>query len=763
MPEVGNGFLATVVQSSTIYAGGLFNGDETGEQGWVSHRARIPPYTVNVTSQVVAGVRALDLERAVFLQRSTLASGVHIEERWYAPLHRPTILVHEMELMNPGNISARISIQGTVEDSSQDLDLLPVFLPGEDIYAAAGSNRVPERGIDRTGVALAANSFPSTVQLPAYENTTLFALTVVATSLNSTLPLEEVLGTLRSCMANGFVAARSLLRAHVDAWQARLESGRVEVEGDLALARAANASLYFLRSSIRADWPYGLSPGGLASNSYNGHTFWDQETWMWPPLLMLDPGCARSALQYRVDRIPAAAAEASYCGTSNHHECPAEMRARLSPGALMFPWESAFSGREVQYDKGEIGPWGRLEQHIGGDIVLAARQYWYSTRDREWLASCGFPLVNGIASFYAARLEERPGEAGSYDYNGVMGPDEYSWPVNNSAYVNAVVQLSLRFALEAAAELGRTEAAPEDFGAKAAGLSLPFSDTTPTRPDLQGGYHPEYAGFPKDPERPHVKQADTVLLSYPLEVDMSPRILANDLAFYDPITDPTGPAMTWSMFAIGWINVENFDRSQRHFQHGYANAQEPFNVWTETPTGGAVNFITGAGGFLQSLVFGTSGMRIRRDGLHFKPPPPAASGSEASRLTVHSFHYLGSRLRQEVSFAEVRYELLGTTTPNASRLVLAAQCQPVRPLEVGRPVTVQRVPVLIQPEGVKGNAGLNHSCSGLPGNSSGASWIWISAVLLVGVFVAVALRSARGYSSFLDDSSGGSGSDDESN
>ena len=55
---------------------------------------------------------------------------------------------------------------------------------------------------------------------------------------------------------------------------------------------------------------------------------------------------------------------------------------------------------------------------------------------------------------------------------------------------------------------------------------------------------------------------------------------------------------------------------------GYANVQPPFNVWQETPTGGAVNFITGAGGFLQSLVFGATGMRIDRDALQFTPPAP---------------------------------------------------------------------------------------------------------------------------------------------
>ena len=100
------------------------------------------------------------------------------------------------------------------------------------------------------------------------------------------------------------------------------------------------------------------------------------------------------------------------------------------------------------------------------------------------------------------------------------------------------------------------------------------------------------------------------MLEYPLGVQMDPRVLANDLSFYDGITSQTGPAMTWSMFAIGWFNVGNFTASQGHFRHGYANVQAPFRVWTETPQGGAVNFITGAGGFLQSVLFGTSGMRL---------------------------------------------------------------------------------------------------------------------------------------------------------
>ena len=64
---------------------------------------------------------------------------------------------------------------------------------------------------------------------------------------------------------------------------------------------------------------------------------------------------------------------------------------------------------------------------------------------------------------------------------------------------------------------------------------------------------------------------------------------------------------------------------------------------------------------MQSLIFGTSGMRVVKGMLTFNPPPPSATGTNASRLTVHSFHYLGSRLRQEVTDAHATYELVGAS------------------------------------------------------------------------------------------------------
>ena len=40
------------------------------------------------------------------------------------------------------------------------------------------------------------------------------------------------------------------------------------------------------------------------------------------------------------------------------------------------------------------------------------------------------------------------------------------------------------------------------------------------------------------------------------------------------------------------------------------------------------------------------------------PPPPRATGTKATKLTLHSFHFRGARLRQEVTEDAVTFELL---------------------------------------------------------------------------------------------------------
>ena len=71
---------------------------------------------------------------------------------------------------------------------------------------------------------------------------------------------------------------------------------------------------------------------------------------------------------------------------------------------------------------------------------------------------------------------------------------------------------------------------------------------------------------------------------------------AADLAAYASVTDPGGPAMTWSMFAIGGIETgASAAAVDALFNASFqANAAPPFYVWfEEVKSGGSPNFLTG--------------------------------------------------------------------------------------------------------------------------------------------------------------------------
>ena len=72
-----------------------------------------------------------------------------------------------------------------------------------------------------------------------------------------------------------------------------------------------------------------------------------------------------------------------------------------------------------------------------------------------------------------------------------------------------------------------------------------------------------------------------------------------------------------------------------------AHLKGPFLMLSETPTNNAVNFLTGAGGFLQQVIFGYTGLRLGDPGL--EPQFPPVLPSHIRRLVLHGLHVRGKR------------------------------------------------------------------------------------------------------------------------
>jgi protein-glucosylgalactosylhydroxylysine glucosidase len=100
--------------------------------------------------------------------------------------------------------------------------------------------------------------------------------------------------------------------------------------------------------------------------------------------------------------------------------------------------------------------------------------------------------------------------------------------------------------------------------------------------------------------------------------------IEKDLAYYEGRMSPEGPAMGFSVLATLHARLGNTQKAFEIFQQSYRrNEVPPFGVLAETAGGTNPYFATGAGGMLQSVIFGFGGLRVSNDGIsQVKPALP---------------------------------------------------------------------------------------------------------------------------------------------
>lgn len=60
---------------------------------------------------------------------------------------------------------------------------------------------------------------------------------------------------------------------------------------------------------------------------------------------------------------------------------------------------------------------------------------------------------------------------------------------------------------------------------------------------------------------------------------MSEQVRRNDLLTYEPLNREDGPAMTWSMHAIGSLELKDYDLAEKLFRRSYEiYVRPPFNA-----------------------------------------------------------------------------------------------------------------------------------------------------------------------------------------
>jgi len=651
MPNLGNGYMAAQFGAGWLYVGGVYNGVHGS-----SHRAKVPtPFNLR-PNHTRAGL-AVDMARGT-VEQLFLWPDASAIQRTYLHQAIPHLAVTELEFNNArGQRPLTVDLMHIGFEGSSDLRLQVALPKNANVTCLTGATRESEipGEVPKTEVAICRTTPPARYVVPAGEIRRIVLHASVWTSRDTRPWFNGATTTLQAAQEEHTSASQMLddLRSGHEAAMRELWKNGIEVEGNPELSKKITSSWWNILISHREDVRTSSSPGGLATGCYHGHSFWDVELFIWPNLLMFHPRLASAVLAYRADRTEQAAANAQRSGRAG----------------LMFPWESGDSGQEVC-------PWsgGLKELHISGDVSFAFWRYWQATGDGSWLRSVGWPVLRGVAQFWASASGRAPVADSPPSIAGVTDVDESATHVQNSAYTNSVAKLSLGNAAKAAQLLGETPSSDCQWPAwkdLASALPIPF--------DEHDKRHREYSTAAGG------NGLGVVMMQYPLDMPShwretwSEEVRRNDLHFFEKHGPNGGPpagfSMYWWAFAVAWLGLGEAKHASRflditlnHFVFG------PFHSWHEKPGGGGCpNFITGAGSFLQILWAGYGGVRVTDGTLEFHNPtlPPKSTG-----LKLQGLAYRGSVLDVRITATQLILRMRGEPPEGAPGLAATHAASP---------------------------------------------------------------------------------------
>jgi alpha,alpha-trehalose phosphorylase len=455
---------------------------------------------------------------------------------------------------------------------------------------------------------------------------------------------DQVDGALSAARRTGWDGLVAGQRAYLDDVWARAD---VEVEGDLQLQQAVRFALFqVVQAAARAE-RRAIPAKGLTGRGYDGHTFWDMDTYTLPVLTYTAPKAARDALCWRHSTLGLARARAR--------------ELRLAGAA--FPWRT-IRGEECS----GYWPAGTAAFHINADIADAARRYVAATGDSEFEAGPGLELLVETARLWQS-LGHDDAE-GCFRIDGVTGPDEYTALINNNVFTNLMAARNLRAAADAtqryperAAELGVDEQEVSNWRNAAECMVVPFDKDLGVTSQSEGftRYRPwDFAATPPEeyPLLLHypyyllyssqvVKQADLVFALYLCGDCFDPEQKRADFAYYEPIT-VRDSSLSASIQAIVAAEIGHLDLACDYF-HETAFV-DLHDVAGNTSDG--LHLASLAGTWLVAVA-GFGGLRDHGSVLAFSPRLPRALTRLCFRLL-----YRGRCLRVDIGPDAACYELL---------------------------------------------------------------------------------------------------------
>ncbi|GAA1117339.1 MULTISPECIES: glycoside hydrolase family 65 protein [Kitasatospora] len=453
----------------------------------------------------------------------------------------------------------------------------------------------------------------------------------------------------------------------------------IEVEGDVELQQAVRFALFHVLQAGARSEERAIPAKGLTGPGYDGHSFWDTETFVLPVLTYCLPTAVDQALRWRHTTLPMAR----------------ERAAQLGLAGAVFPWRT-IRGEECS----GYWPAGTAAFHIGADIAAAVVRYVHATGDVEFERTWGLELLVETARMWRSLGHHDP--AGRFRIEGVTGPDEYSAVADNNVFTNLMAQTNLRAAAEAATrhplEAGLLGVDTEEAAAwrdAAAAMFIPYDENLGVHPQADGFTDHQLWDFESTPAENYplllhypyfdlyrkqvVKQADLVLAMQVRGDAFTDEQKARNFAYYERLTvrDSSLSACTQAVIAaeVGQLDLA-YDYTAE------AALMDLHDLGGNTRDGLHMASLAGA---CIALVAGFGGLRDRGGRLSFRPRLPSGLRRLSFALRVRD-----NLLRVEITHAATTYTLKRGESIQVQHDGEVLEVKAGSPLH--RPTTVAEVP-----------------------------------------------------------------------
>ena len=462
------------------------------------------------------------------------------------------------------------------------------------------------------------------------------------------VPAEELADRCHRTLARAIDDGPETLVVEQREWLDRFwEQSDVELIGDEPGQQAMRWNLFQLAQASAQTQEQGIAAKAVTGSGYEGHYFWDTETYVVPFLAYTNPELARKVLRFRWRQLATACQRA----------------AELNQLGALFPWRT-INGEEASAYYAA----GTAQYHINAAIALAVKRYLDASGDIDFLAGEAAELLVQTArlwedlGFYAANGEE------TFRIHGVTGPDEYTTVVNDNLYTNVMARFNMRYAARVVDLLQEWDSDAYDRLARRVGLQddetkrwtraseamfLPYDEELGIHPQDDSFLELEPWDFENTPDDKYplllwyhplviyrhqvLKQADVVLAMVLRSDQFSLEQKRRNFDYYDPITtgDSSLSACVQAMAAaqIGYdeLAVSYFrealfvDLADTH-----GNASDGVHV-------------ASTGGVWGTIVFGFAGLFDSGTALRFTPSLPSVWERVTFRMQRH-----GARLLVEL-------------------------------------------------------------------------------------------------------------------